>query len=249
MRVGRMTTYRGQGTMTTLKRDARIAGLIYLALTLIAPFRLIYIPGKLFVHGDAAATAHNIAAHEMLFRLGIFGDLVTGVVSLFLTFTLYHLFKSVDKKLAALMFVLGFMDTPLYFFNALNDVAALIVVRGGDFLASFDGAQRDALAMLFLRMHGQAVSCAEMFWGLWLFPLAVLVIRSRFLPRFLGWWLILNGVAYLALCVTGVVLPAWEDTVGNVAFPLQLGEVAFVLWLLIIGARPRAQAVATSAGG
>jgi len=234
--------------MTTLKRDARIAGWIYLALTLIAPFRLIYIPSALFVQGDAAATAHNIATHELLFRLGIFGDLLTGVISLLLTFTLYHLFKGVDKKLAALMFVLGFMDTPLYFFNALNDVATLVVVRGGDFLASFDQSQRDALALLFRRLHGEAISCAEMFWGLWLFPLALLVIRSRFLPRFLGWWLILNGLAYLALCFSGVVLPQYADAVSRIAFPLQLGEVAFVLWLVIVGARPRADAGVVPSG-
>jgi len=233
--------------MTSLKREARIAGFIYLALTIIAPFRLIYVPGKLFVHGDAAATAHNIATHEFLFRLGIFGDLVTGTVSLLLTFTLYHLFKGVDKKLAALMFVLGFMDTPLYFFNVLNDAGALLVVQGGDFLQAFDAAQRDGLVTLFLRMHGMMISCAEMFWGLWLFPLALLVIRSRFLPRFLGYWLILNGLAYLALCVSGVLFPGAEDTVSNIAFPLQLGEVAFVLWLVVMGARPRAEAPPASA--
>lgn len=232
--------------MAVLKRDARIAGLIYLALTLVAPFRLVYIPSALFVHGDAAATAHNIAAHESLFRLGIFSDVLTGAISLFLTFTLYHLFKGVDRKLAGLMFVLGFMDTPLYLFNVLNDVAALLLAQGGDWLASFDAHQREALASLFLRMHGQMISCAEIFWGLWLFPLAVLVIRSRFLPRFLGYWLVLNGLAYLALCVSGVLFPAYEDTVSSVAFPLQLGEVVFVLWLVIVGARPRADAPVAS---
>ncbi|QNK01552.1 DUF4386 domain-containing protein [Dyella telluris] len=235
--------------MSTLKRDARMAGLIYLALTLVAPFRLIYIPGALFVHGDPAATAHNIGTHELLFRLGIFGDLLTGVISLFLTFTLYHLFKGVDKKLAMLMFVLGFMDTPLYFFNTINDIGALLAVSGSDFLASFDPAQREGLAMLFLRMHGAAISCAEMFWGLWLFPLALLVIRSCFLPRFLGVWLILNGLAYLALCLSGVVFPQVEDTISNIAFPLQLGEVAFVLWLVIMGARPRGGAMPAPVGG
>lgn len=235
--------------MSTLKRDARIAGLIYLALTLVAPFRLIYIPGALFVHGNPAATAHNIGAHEMLFRLGILGDLLTGVISLFLTFTLYHLFKGVDKKLAMLMFVLGFMDTPLYFFNTINDIGALLVVSGSDFLGSFEQAQREGLVALFLRMHGAAISCAEMFWGLWLFPLALLVIRSRFLPRFLGVWLILNGLAYLALCLSGVVFPQVEDSVSNIAFPLQLGEVAFVLWLVVVGARPRGDVAPAAAGG
>lgn len=235
--------------MTTLKRDARIVGWIYLALTLTAPFRLIYIPGALFVHGDAAATAHNIASHDVLFRLGILADLVTGVISLLLTFSLYHLFREVDKKLAALMFVLGFMDTPLYFFNALNDVGALLAVHGSDFLAAFTQAQREGLMALFLRMHGEAISCAEMFWGLWLFPLALLIIKSRFVPRLLGYWLILNGLAYLALCVSGVVFPAIEDTVSQIAFPLQLGEVALVLWLVIMGAKSRADGLPAAARG
>jgi hypothetical protein len=90
-------------------------------------------------------------------------------------------------------------------------------------------------------MHGEAISCAEMFWGLWLFPLAWLVIKSRFVPRLLGYWLILNGLAYLALCVSGVVFPAVEDTVSQFAFPLQLAEVAFALWLVIMGAKPRTE--------
>lgn len=225
--------------MSTLKRDARIAGLFYLALTIVGPFRLIYIPDTLFVLGNAAATAQNIASHEWLFRWGIYVDLMTGVVSLLLTFALYHLFKGVDKKLAALMFVLGFMDTPLYFFNVLNDAAALQIARGGDWLAAFDPAQRDALVALFLRLHSQMVTCAEMFWGLWLLPLAVLVIRSRFLPRFLGYWLILNGLVYLASCLTGVLLPPWQDIIDKYAFPLQFGEVAFMLWLVVMGARPK----------
>lgn len=232
--------------MTTLKRDARMVGLIYLALTLTAPFRLIYIPTALFVHGDPAATAVNIASHELLFRLGIFGDLVTGVISLLLTFSLYHFFKDVDKKLAALMFVLGFMDTPLYFFNTLNDVGALLAVNGADFLTGFSQVQREGLMALFLRMHGEAISCAEMFWGLWLFPLALLILKSRFVPRVLGYWLILNGLAYLALCVSGVVFPAFEDGISQIAFPLQLGEVAFVLWMVVMGAKPRAGGVAVA---
>lgn len=231
--------------MASLQRKARITGFIYLLLTILGPFRLVYIPQTLFVHGNTAQTVANITDHLFLFRLGIFADLVTGTVSLFLTFALYQLFKGVDRTVAALMFVLGFMDTPLYFFNALNDVAVLLLVQGGDALAALDAPQRHALAALFLRMHGEMVACAEMFWGLWLLPLAWLVVRSRFLPRFLGVWLALNGVAYVALCVAGVLFPAAEDVVSNVAFPLQFGEVAFMLWLLVMGARPRNRALAT----
>jgi hypothetical protein len=104
-------------------------------------------------------------------------------------------------------------------------------------LSAIEKPQRDALAMLFLRLHHQEILAAEIFWGLWLFPLAVLVYRSRFLPRFLGVWLIINGFAYLAMSFTGLLLPQYEDMVGNIAFPALLGEMAFVLWLLIKGTK------------
>jgi uncharacterized protein DUF4386 len=223
--------------MNPIKKQARVAGFLYLLL-MAAPLRLIYIPSKLFVSGDATATANNIAAHELLFRLGIVADLFCGVVLIFLVLALYRLFKEVDQKLAVLMVIVGgVLPAAIDFFNVVNDAAALILVRGADFLNVFDKPQRDALAMLFLRLHGREIVGAEILWGLWLFPLAILVIRSRFLPRFLGYWLILNGFAYLALSFTGLLLPQYENVVSNFAFPAQLGELAFMLWLVIVGAK------------
>lgn len=225
--------------MNTLNSKARIAGFFYLLVILIAPLRLVYIPSKLFVSGDAAATVQAIAAHEMLFRMGIAGDLVTGAVSLVLTFTLYRLFRDVNKTWALLMLMLGFMDTPLYFLNTLNDMATLILVQGPDFLSSFAPAQRAGLATMFMHMHGSMTYASEIFWGLWLFPLAALIYRSGFLPRFLTVWLAINGVAYLALSYAGLLQPEYNDLVAGLAFPCQLGEVAFALWILIMGAKPR----------
>ena len=226
--------------MTSTSRNARIAGFLYLLLVIVGPLRLMVIPGKLFVHGNASATAGNIAAHETLFRLGIAGDLFCGTILIFIALALYRLFREVDHYLAVLMVVLGgVLPAAFDFFIVANDSAVLILVRGADFLSVFDKAQRDALAMLFLRLHDQEILAAEIFWGLWLFPLAILVYRSRFLPRFLGVWLIINGFAYLAISVTGLLLPSYEQAVTNIAFPALTGEVAFVLWLLIMGARER----------
>jgi Domain of unknown function (DUF4386) len=224
--------------MTSTSKNARIAGLLYLLLTIAAPFRLIYIPSALIVSGNASATANNIAAHESLFRLGIVSDLFCGTILIFLVLALYRVFKAVDRKHAVLMVILGgVMPAVIDFFNVLNDAAALMLVRGTDFLSVFEKPQRDALAMLFLRLHGQEILAAEILWGLWLFPLAVLVLRSGFLPRFLGVWLIINGFAYLILSFTGELLPQYEGLVSNIAFPAQLGEVAFMLWILILGAK------------
>jgi len=123
------------------------------------------------------------------------------------------------------------------FMNVLNNIAALTLFRGTDFLAVFEKPQRDALAMLFLRLHGQGLVINEIFSGLWLFPFGVLVMRSRFLPRLLGVWLIVNCFAYLALSFMGLLLPQYYDLAFRSAFPALLGEMAIVLWLLIRGAK------------
>ena len=224
--------------MTPTSKKARIAGILYLLLTIAAPLRYIYIPAVLIVRGDATATANNIVAHESLFRLGIVTDLFCGVICIFIALALYRLLEGVDQSLAVLMVILGgVMPSAIYFFNVVNDAAALILVRGTSYLSAFDKGQRNALAMLFLRLHDQEIVAAQIFWGLWLFPLAILVYRSRFLPRFLGVWLIINGVAYVAMSLTGFLLPRYASMVGNVTFPAVLGELAFVLWLLIKGAK------------
>ena len=226
------------GNMSSTHNPGRVAGFLYLLLVVMAPFRLIYIPSTLFVPENTTATANNIAAHELLFRFGIVADLFCGTILIFLVLALYRLLKGVDQNLAGLMVILGgVFPAAIDFFIVLNDAAALILVRGGDFLSVFEKPQRDALAMLFLRMHDQEILAAEIFWGLWLFPLAILVYRSHFLPRFLGVWLIINGFAYLALSFTGLLLPHYEDVVSNIALPAQLGEVVFMLWLLVMGAK------------
>ena len=226
-------------------KAARVAGAIYLSMVFTAPLRLIYIPSALFVRGNATATANNIAAHEWLFRFGIVGDLLTGTISIFLVLAFYRLFKAVDQNQATLMVILGgLMVAPIYFLNSLNDAAALLLARGADFLSVFQKPQRDAIAMLFLRLHHHGVVANEIFWGLWLFPLALLVLKSGFFPRFLGVWLIINGFAYVIDSFTGLLLPQYEDMVSNIMFPALFGELAFMLWLVIKGAKVQPLAVA-----
>jgi hypothetical protein len=238
--------------MSSTRNPGRVAGFLYLLLVIAGPVRILYIPSKLFVHGNATATAGNIAAHESLFRLGMVSDLFVGTIVIFVALALYRLFKGVDQNLAVLVVILGgVLPSAIYFFNVLNDAAALVLVRGTDFLSVFDKPQRDALAMLFLNLHDQGFVVGEVFYGLWLIPLGILTYRSRFMPRFLGIWLIVNGLAYLVLSFTGVVLPQYEDRVSSIVFPVLTGEIAFMLWLLIMGSRPQAPAVAAPslAGG
>ena len=125
------------------------------------------------------------------------------------------------------------------FLNELNRIAALILVRGADFISLFDQPQRDALAMLFLNLRGHGFDVAGIFWGLWLFPLGLLVYRSSFLPRILGVVLMVNCFAYPLNSFMSLVLPQYAAIVSRWMSPLQLGEVVFMLWLVIMGAKPK----------
>jgi hypothetical protein len=236
--------------MSSLRREARFAGLLYVVASLVGALRLIYIPEKLFVAGNAAATAANIAAHETLFRLGILSDLFGSVLFLFVTLALYRLLDRVNHALAVVMVILGgLMITPIFFLNTMNDAGALWFARGADFLSVFDARQREALAFLFVRLHHHGILANEIFWGLWLVPFGILVYQSRFLPRILGAWLVVACFGWLAIACAGLLFPAWEDKVYDWAQPATLGEVLTILWLAIVGARePRPAAAPAEIG-
>jgi hypothetical protein len=232
--------------MSFTKNPGRFAGLLYILTSIFGFFAMMYVPSKLIVHGNAAATASNIAASETLFRLGIAAQLIASAGFIFVALALYELLKGVNRRHASLMVTLIVVSIPIAFLNEVNSIAALVLVRGADFLSIFEKPQRDALAMLFLKLHGQGIVVAEIFWGLWLFPLALLVYRSRFLPRFLGVWLALAGFAWVILSLTGLLLPQYQDKAFAITQPAIFGELAFMFWLLIKGARPPALVAAAS---
>lgn len=226
--------------MSSTKNPGRFAGLLYVLTSIVGFFAMGYVPQKLIVHGNAAATANNIAASETLFRLGIAAQLVGMAGFIFVALALYDLLKGINRKHASVMVLLIVVSVPIVFVNELNSIAALLLVRGADFLSTIDQGQREALAMLFLKLHGQGIVVAELFWGLWLFPLALLVYRSRFLPRFLGVWLSLAGFAWVILSLVSVLAPEYQDKLYTYSQPAIVGEIAFMLWLLIKGGKPQA---------
>lgn len=224
--------------MDSTKKQARVAGLLYLLGAIIAPIGLLLIPSRLIVGGDAAATADNIRASESLFRIGIASELIHQVIFIFLVLALYRLFKVVDQNLAALMVVLGaLVSVPIVFLSVLNEIAALVLLSGAEFVSVFDKSQLDALAYLFLRLHSQGINLVAIFWGLWLFPFGILVIRSGFIPRVLGVLLMMAGFAYLVDSFTSLLLPQYADTVSQFAMVLYFGELPIIFWLLIWGAK------------
>ena len=219
------------------KKAAHIAGAIYLSMVVTGPFSLIYVPSKLIVRGNAGATADNILAHETIFRLAILADLVGSVIFICLGIVLYRLLRGVNKTWAGLMVAFVLVSSAVGFLNTLNNIAALTLFRGADFLAAFDKPQREALAMLFLRLHSQGIFINEIFWGVWLFPFGLLVFRSGFLPRFIGAWLMINCFGYVALSIIALFFPNYYSATFKFGQPILFGELAIMLWLLIKGAR------------
>jgi hypothetical protein len=147
----------------------------------------VYIPEKLFIYENPAATVNNIATHELLFRLGIVANLAGALILIFLTFAFYRLFAGVDRNLAIEVVIFGgVMPAVIYFVDVVSDFAALMVAQNANFLSVFDKPQREALALLFLRLRDGQETATLILAGVWLFPLAILVYRSRFLPRLLG---------------------------------------------------------------
>ena len=235
--------------MTRINKDSRIAGLFYLLMVFTGPFVVIYVPGKLFVAGNAAETAANIFANQSLFRAFIVVGLFSEMCFIATVLALYRLLKEEGPELAAVMVMLVLIEAPIAFWGIANQIATLSFVQSPNLLAGFDQAQREVLATLMITIDGQGASVSELFWGLWLLPLAFLVYRSGFLPRFLGVWLFLNGLAYLATSFTRILLPEHIGIVSSVTFPVLMGEVVFALWLFTIGAGKAPELKAASGSG
>lgn len=224
--------------MNSRKNTARLAGLMYLGFGLFSAFSLAYLPSVFYVSGNAEATTNNIAAHELLFRAGILSGLIGAAGFLFAPLTLHGLLKGVGKKLAALMVILFAVSVPISFLNELNHVAALRLLSGANFLSAFTKPQLDALVMVFLNLWGHGNLLAQIFWGLWLVPFGLLILKSSFLPKIMGVLLIIACFGYLASSFVQLLSPDHGHIVSMISAATgAAGELPVSLWLMIKGGR------------
>ncbi|MGZ4778496.1 MAG: DUF4386 family protein [Thermoanaerobaculia bacterium] len=213
----------------------RLAAFLYLLSSAPAVFSYMYVEPSLVVFPDAPATARNILASETLFRLAILAELISSIGFIFLVLSLYRVFRNVDRAKAITMVILVLVSIPISLVNVANLVAALRLLKGGASLAAIGTSQLQAMAMLFLRVHGAGIFIAQIFWGLWLLPLGMLVRRSGFVPPILGTLLIFNGLAYPIVTLIWLLAPSYTAPATQIALFPQLGEAWFILWLLIKG--------------
>jgi hypothetical protein len=218
-------------------KPTRAAGLLYLLLGISAAFGSFYVPLTLTAPGDPTATAERVRSSEGLLRLGIAAELTAATLFIFLAVALYRLFEGVDRRQASLMVILAVVSVPISFLGVVCELGALGLLSGANYLSVFGTPQLEALAFVFLRLHTQAVIVAEIFWGLWLFPLARLALRSKVVPQVVGVLLFLAGSAYLVVTLAAVLAPAYAGFVSSVALLPEAGELSMIVWLLTTRAR------------
>ncbi|SEN83828.1 protein of unknown function [Flavobacterium sp. CF108] len=220
-----------QESKLSFRNTGRISGLLYLVVVITGIFSLGYVPSKLIVWNDAAATFTNIVNSEFLFRLGIVSGLICYTFFLFLPLVLYKLLQPVHKTFAIYMVVLAIVSVPISFINMQNKFAVLSIINSG-------GQEKD-LVMFYLNQYDYGNLIVQVFWGLWLFPLGYLIFKSGIIPKFFGILLMLGCVSYLINFFGNALFSNYSELgiSSYVRLPASLGEIGTCLWLLIMGAK------------
>jgi hypothetical protein len=218
------------------RKIARTAGVLYLIYIVIFASSS-FVQSRPIVSGDAAVTARNIMASELLFRVGFMSEVVATLFFLLTAWALYVLLKPVGKNLALLFLLLNAAGVAIECASALIHFAAVPILGGADYLRVFQADQVHALALLFLNVSGTGNTVTTLFYGAWLFPLGYLVFKSDFLPRFLGILLVLDGVC-LSICFFQLcLLPGYEKWTYPLYPVMFIAEFGLALWLLIKGVK------------
>jgi len=221
--------------MTNENKISRLAGALYLVVVVTGLFSLIYVPSQLTVSGDPHATVSNIVEHTPLFRAGIAAFLIKQVAFLLLPLALFKLLRPVNQSTAALMVALAVVSVPIALVSLINRLDALDIISGS-FSQTLAPGELQSQAMLSLNAYGNGLLVTALFWGLWLLPFGYLVIRSGFLPKILGVFLVLGGLGYVAQVFWQILMPSTSFP-DFVLFPAAVGEIGICLWLLVVGVR------------
>jgi hypothetical protein len=228
--------------MNSINKTARMAGFFYF-MFFVTDVISDLSRNRFILHGDAAATASNIMAHEGLFTFTAVGDLLTAALFSLAAWALYVLLKPVNKNLALLFLLLNLAGVAIHCMSALNLFAALLLMNGPDYLNVFQTDQLQALAMFFLDLREKGFMIAQLFYGAWLFPLGYLVFKSGFLPKILGIVLMVHCVGWLMTFLQSFLFPGFE-VIHYLSYPLGfIAEFGLTLWLLIMGAKDQKPAL------
>jgi hypothetical protein len=224
--------------MTSPKRLARIAGFLYLLVGIFGGFAQGFVEPKMYVAGNAAATAGNVIANSGLVRIGVVAELADSTIFVFLALMLYVLLSQVHKSVARSMVVLVALSTGISCLNVVFEFAGLRVATDSTYAAAFGTAGSNALVLLLLDTQHYGLLVAQIFFGLWLAPLGYLAYRSGVFPKALGVALIAGAVCYIVDLLAAFLVPDFGKAIhGYITFPSAVAEISMVLYLLVIGVK------------
>jgi hypothetical protein len=221
--------------MNSIQRTARIAGVLYLLITVLSIPVHFVIPAQLIVAGDAAATASKIMASEGLFRMGLGAELVLLLSEIVLSVLLYELFKPVNKTLSLVAAVSRLAMTAIHSANLLTHFIVLLLLGGAGYLAVFEPNQLQALVMVFLNAYDYGFTIGIVFLFLHALILGYLIFKSGYFPKILGVLFIIASLGYMIDSFSHVLIPGYKTGPAYLALPIAIAEIAFPLWLLIKG--------------
>jgi len=195
-----------------------------------------FVRGKLFVSGDAAATASHIAASPLLWRIGICVDLVMQVCDLPLMLIFYVLLRPVNKNLALLNLLFNLIQTAVLVANKLNLLTTLFLLGDAPYLQSLDQAQRDALAYIFIKLHDHGFGIGLIFFGFVCLLEGYLIFKSGYFPKALGVLMQVAGVCYVANTFILLLNPQLANQLFPfILMPCFIAELSLGVWLLVKG--------------
>jgi len=233
--------------MSSPKRLARIAGFLYLLVGIFGGFAEGYVEPKMYVAGNAAATAGNIVANAGLVRLGVVADLLDATFFVFVALALYVLLKHVHKSVARAMLVLVMLAAGITCMAATFEFEALRVATGAVDLGALGAGGSSAMVLLLADLQHYGLLTAQIFFGLWLAPLGYLAYRSGWFPKALGLVLIAAAASYIVDLLVAFLAPDIAKSIHGFATILPaFAEPAMVLYLLVIGVwirKPRTERI------
>jgi hypothetical protein len=221
--------------MNSIQKTAKVAGVLYLLIAVLAGFVHFYVPGKLFVSGDAGTTASNIMASQGLFRMSIGVELVILLSEIVLSILLYVLLRPVNKTLSLVAAVSRLAMTTIHGVNLLNLFVVLLLLGGAGYLTVFQPDQLQALVRLFLDAYSYGFAIGIIFFTLHVFLVGYLIFKSGYFPKVLGVLFIIASLGYLIDNFSYVLLKNYVTGAAYFALPIAIAEIAFPLWLLIKG--------------
>ncbi|MDQ1639450.1 MAG: hypothetical protein QOF62_2789 [Pyrinomonadaceae bacterium] len=212
---------------------ARIAGVLLLISLVAGGFGEAYVPSKLIVAHDAAATVANIRNLDFLYRLGFATFLIESLCDITLAAILYVLLKPVNKELSLLAAFFGLVGTALFAFAEAFYFAPLLIMGGADYLKTFAPDQLNALVLLSMKFYGYVGMIFTAYYGMSWIVRAYLIWKSGYLPKFLGILMAIGGVGFVVKNFALILAPAYaSDVFLMLMFP---GGVVMTGWLLVKG--------------